>query len=107
MFCVSLSGLHGRKHHVESGWPVDHAAERPFRSTGTREGDTCQQQEGGEIPLLISTLYHGSLTTFRPVFLNVLVFPFPFSFPFALRWCWHSVWRTCGPPVAPTGRSGT
>ena len=40
MLRVSLSGLHGRKHHVESGWPVDHAAERPFRSTGTREGDT-------------------------------------------------------------------
>lgn len=53
MLCVSLSGLHGRKHHVESGWPVDHAAERPFRSTGTREGDTCQQQEGGEILLLV------------------------------------------------------
>lgn len=52
MLCVSLSGLHGRKHHVESGWPVDHAAERPLRSTGTREGDTCQQQEGGEILLL-------------------------------------------------------
>lgn len=45
---VSNSGLHGREHHVESGWPVDHAAEGPFRATGTREGDTCQQQETGE-----------------------------------------------------------
>lgn len=53
MFRVSPSGLHGRKHHVESGWPADHAAERPFRSTGTREGDACQQQEGGEMLLLV------------------------------------------------------
>lgn len=50
---VSVSGLHGRKHHVESGWPVDHAAERPLWSTGTRQGDTCQQQEGGETLLFI------------------------------------------------------
>lgn len=46
--CVYISGLHGREHHVESGWPVDHAAEGPFRATGTREGDACQQQEAGE-----------------------------------------------------------
>lgn len=50
---VSVSGLRGRKHHVESGWPVDHAAERPIWSTGTRQGDTCQQQEGGETLLFI------------------------------------------------------
>lgn len=47
--CVSISGLHGREHHVESGWPVDHAAEGPFRTAGTREGDACQQQEAGEL----------------------------------------------------------
>lgn len=49
---ASVSGQHGGEHHVESGWPVDHAAERPFWSTGTRQGDTRQQQEGGEILLL-------------------------------------------------------
>lgn len=38
---MSVAGLHGRKHHVESGWPVDHAAEGPFRTAGTREGDAC------------------------------------------------------------------
>lgn len=40
---VSDSGLHGRKHHVEPGRPVDHAAEGPLGTTGTREGDACQQ----------------------------------------------------------------
>lgn len=46
--CVSISGLHGREHHVESGWPADHAAEGPLRPAGTREGDAGQQQEAGE-----------------------------------------------------------
>ncbi len=44
----NIPGLHGREHHVESGWPVDHAAEGPFRAAGAREGDTCPQQEAGE-----------------------------------------------------------
>lgn len=52
MLHVSVPGLHGGEHHVESGWSVDHAAERPFWSTGTRQGGTRQQQEGGEILLL-------------------------------------------------------
>lgn len=48
MLFVSHSGLHGREHHVEPGWPVDHAAEGPIRAAGTGEGDACQQQEAGE-----------------------------------------------------------
>lgn len=55
-YACPSQGVHGRKHHVESGWPADHAAERPFGSTGTRQGDTCQQQEGGEMLLLVFQL---------------------------------------------------
>lgn len=50
---VFTSGLYGREHHAEPGWPVDHAAEGPVRTAGTREGDACRQQEAGEFRLFL------------------------------------------------------
>ena len=67
------------------------------------------------IPLLITrswwvdTLLNGyiSILYFCPGFpVTYLIFSIP-SYHFVLLWCWPSVWRTCGPPVAPTGRSAT
>lgn len=65
-----MSGLHGRKHHVESGWPVNHAAEGPIGTTGTRQRDACGQQEAGEYKLLsvyIFTEYNPNRFPFCPV----------------------------------------